>query len=155
MPLSLSSTSVTAELIQSAPVNRLINEDSGLPQISQSLQYAPFNPSYAYLDNSTDYVEFFDNSFDTKQNGYAGGSLQQVLSGVSDTDHTTCKILICAVLVAYPQLSRFRRQLVDQTWHIRIRMAAFGLGRVWYWQGDLHARRRTDVESEWGPFMVL
>ncbi|KAK4703593.1 beta-glucan synthesis-associated protein KRE6, partial [Phenoliferia sp. Uapishka_3] len=81
---------------------------SGGGQISQSGQWvnytlhnaaslltpalqAPFNPSYLFLNTSTDYVEYFDNAANSRANTYLGGAYQQVTSGLSDTDVTTCE----------------------------------------------------------------
>ncbi|GAA5891632.1 hypothetical protein JCM5296_005491 [Sporobolomyces johnsonii] len=66
-----------------------VSEATEIGQISQSAQWAPFNPSYTYINTSTEYVEFFDNTFETAANSYLGGAYQQVTSGLSNTDPAT------------------------------------------------------------------
>ncbi|BGP19126.1 hypothetical protein JCM10213v2_007213 [Rhodosporidiobolus nylandii] len=62
-----------------------VNGD-GTGNVSQSAQWAPFNPYYYFTKNdSTDYVEFFDNDALTSHNTYLGGVYQQVTSGLSNT----------------------------------------------------------------------
>ncbi|ORY91682.1 beta-glucan synthesis-associated protein-domain-containing protein [Leucosporidium creatinivorum] len=61
----------------------------GVGEVSMSGQWAPFNPSYEYVNSSTDYVEFFDNKYNTRANTYLGGAYQQVTSGLAETDPTT------------------------------------------------------------------
>ena len=58
-------------------------------EISQSAQWAPYNPNYEYVNTSTDYVEFYDNAFETWPNSYMGGVYQQVTSGLSYTNSST------------------------------------------------------------------
>lgn len=53
-------------------------------QVSQSAQWAPFNPAYEWVNNSKTY-EIFDSSL-TSFNSYAGGPLQQATSGLTYTD---------------------------------------------------------------------
>ncbi|GAA5900699.1 hypothetical protein JCM6882_000943 [Rhodosporidiobolus microsporus] len=61
----------------------------GIGEISQSAQWAPFNPSYAIDNSSTDYVDYTTNDFLTEANVYLGGTTQQVTSGLSHTDADT------------------------------------------------------------------
>ncbi|GAA5893040.1 uncharacterized protein JCM6883_007547 [Sporobolomyces salmoneus] len=69
-----------------------VNPYEEIGEISQSAQWAPFNPSYSYLNSSTDYVEWFPDAvekWDTHANVYQGGATQQVTSGLSQTDPDT------------------------------------------------------------------
>ncbi|GAA5981997.1 hypothetical protein JCM5350_000607 [Sporobolomyces pararoseus] len=61
-------------------------------EISQSAQWAPFNPGYTYVNTSTEYVEWFPDAIEkwnTHPNAYLGGAIQQVTSGLSETDPDT------------------------------------------------------------------
>ncbi|ORY28762.1 beta-glucan synthesis-associated protein-domain-containing protein [Naematelia encephala] len=53
--------------------------------VSQSGQWAPFNPHYEFLNTSTKYYEIFDDDI-TEINSYKGGVYQQATSGISQTD---------------------------------------------------------------------
>ncbi|GAA5832111.1 hypothetical protein JCM3766R1_003725 [Sporobolomyces carnicolor] len=69
-----------------------VNPYEQIGEVSQSAQWAPFNPSYAYLNTSTEYVEFYPDAVDkwnTHANVYQGGATQQVSSGLSQTDPDT------------------------------------------------------------------
>lgn len=66
-----------------------VNEKKGTGSVSQSAQWAPFNPNYEYLNTSSEFVEFFQTDFNSKANSYLGGAFQQVTSGLSTTDPTT------------------------------------------------------------------
>ncbi|GAA5934221.1 hypothetical protein JCM10213_003734 [Rhodosporidiobolus nylandii] len=61
----------------------------GIGEISQSAQWAPFNPGYEILNDTTEVVEFYDTKFNTIHNTYLGGNTQQVTSGLSETDPDT------------------------------------------------------------------
>ncbi|GAA5839457.1 hypothetical protein JCM11251_002731 [Rhodosporidiobolus azoricus] len=61
----------------------------GIGEISQSAQWAPFNPSYLIDNSSTEYADYTDNEFLTQANTYLGGTTQQVTSGLSHTDPNT------------------------------------------------------------------
>ncbi|KAL8291629.1 hypothetical protein RQP46_001887 [Phenoliferia psychrophenolica] len=56
---------------------RNVAADGG--HISQSGQWAPFNPSYEFINTSTEYVEYFDTKYATKANSY--------LDNITDTDN--------------------------------------------------------------------
>ncbi|CEQ40473.1 SPOSA6832_02100 [Sporobolomyces salmonicolor] len=66
-----------------------VSEATEIGQISQSAQWAPFNPSYTYINTSTEYVEFFDNTFETAANTYLGGAYQQGNTHNTTTDYQT------------------------------------------------------------------
>ncbi|GAA5891636.1 hypothetical protein JCM5296_005492 [Sporobolomyces johnsonii] len=66
-----------------------VSESTGIGQISQSAQWAPFNPYYKMLNSSTEYVEYYNNTFETAYNSYLGGAYQQVTSALSNTDPAT------------------------------------------------------------------
>ncbi|GAA5927478.1 uncharacterized protein JCM15063_005912 [Sporobolomyces koalae] len=69
-----------------------VNPYEQIGEISQSAQWAPFNPSYSYLNTSTEYVEWYPDAVDeynTHANVYLGGATQQVTSGLSQTDPAT------------------------------------------------------------------
>lgn len=42
------------------------------------------------INTSSEYVEFFDNEYNTVANTYLGGAMQQVTSGLAETDPATC-----------------------------------------------------------------
>ncbi|WVQ81378.1 hypothetical protein IAT38_003502 [Cryptococcus sp. DSM 104549] len=54
-------------------------------EVSQSSQWAPFNPHYSFLNTSDKYYEVFDDDA-TKINEYMGSVYQQATSGLSVTD---------------------------------------------------------------------
>ncbi|KAL8280352.1 hypothetical protein RQP46_007269 [Phenoliferia psychrophenolica] len=58
-------------------------------EISQTAQWAPFNPHYYFLNSTKDQVEYYTSPFHTKANEYKGGAYQQGTSGLSGTDPTT------------------------------------------------------------------
>ncbi|GAA6060271.1 hypothetical protein JCM10212_003971 [Sporobolomyces blumeae] len=69
-----------------------VNPYEQIGQVSQSAQWAPFNPSYHYINTSTEYVEFYPDAvskWSTEANEYLGGTTQQVTSGLSNTDPDT------------------------------------------------------------------
>ncbi|ORY69175.1 beta-glucan synthesis-associated [Leucosporidium creatinivorum] len=67
----------------------LVDAGTGKGQISQSAQWAPFNPNYLYVNKTTANAEFYDNDFGTYKNTYLGGVYQQVTSGLSYTNSST------------------------------------------------------------------
>ncbi|WWD21278.1 hypothetical protein CI109_105762 [Kwoniella shandongensis] len=54
-------------------------------EVSQSGQWAPFNPHYGYLNTSSKYFQVFDEET-THMNTYQGSIYQQATSGLSTTD---------------------------------------------------------------------
>ncbi|EAL19980.1 hypothetical protein CNBF3070 [Cryptococcus deneoformans B-3501A] len=68
----------------------------GKGQVSQSGQWAPFNPNYHFINSSSKYYEIYDNDV-TQINTYMGSVYQQATSGLSltnqvsnSTDETGC-----------------------------------------------------------------
>ncbi|GAA5870600.1 hypothetical protein JCM8547_002058 [Rhodosporidiobolus lusitaniae] len=66
-----------------------VDATNGIGEISQSAQWAPFNPGYAPDNSTTELMDFYDTDFLTEHNSYLGGSTQQVTSGLSHTDPDT------------------------------------------------------------------
>ncbi|KAK4685737.1 beta-glucan synthesis-associated protein KRE6, partial [Tremellales sp. Uapishka_1] len=62
----------------------LVTTDTQIGQVSQSGQWAPFNPYYKFINNSKTY-EIYNDSI-TALNGYSGGIYQQATSAISTTD---------------------------------------------------------------------
>ena len=62
-------------------------DDLGYSQgeVSQSAQYAPFNPYYGYINTSTEYVDFYVPLSKGWPNAYQGGVYQQAVSAVMNT----------------------------------------------------------------------
>nr|XP_019049754.1 hypothetical protein I302_00173 [Kwoniella bestiolae CBS 10118]OCF28684.1 hypothetical protein I302_00173 [Kwoniella bestiolae CBS 10118] len=58
-------------------------------EVSQSGQWAPYNPHYYFLNTSTKYYEIYDDTV-TKINEYMGSVYQQATSGLSVTDQVSC-----------------------------------------------------------------
>ncbi|KAL0247765.1 hypothetical protein I308_103843 [Cryptococcus tetragattii IND107] len=54
-------------------------------QVSQSGQWAPFNPNYYFINSSSEYYEIYDNDV-TQINSYMGSVYQQATSGLSLTN---------------------------------------------------------------------
>ncbi|KAK8844068.1 hypothetical protein IAR55_006862 [Kwoniella newhampshirensis] len=62
-----------------------VDATSRIGEVSQSGQFAPFNPGYGYLNTSTRYYQVYDDDV-THMNTYQGSVWQQAASGLSTTD---------------------------------------------------------------------
>ncbi|WVF65398.1 hypothetical protein IAT40_000125 [Kwoniella sp. CBS 6097] len=62
-----------------------VDQDTLIGHVSQSAQWAPYNPHYTFINSSTKYYDIYDPSI-TKINTYMGSVYQQATSGLSDTD---------------------------------------------------------------------
>jgi beta-glucan synthesis-associated protein KRE6 len=60
-----------------------VDTDTLIGKVSLSAQWAPFDPDYAFLNTSSTF-EIYDDQ--TEMNHYLGGSLQQSTSALSVTD---------------------------------------------------------------------
>ncbi|WWC91061.1 uncharacterized protein L201_006002 [Kwoniella dendrophila CBS 6074] len=63
-------------------------------EVSQSGQWAPYNPHYYFLNTSSEYYEIYDNDV-TKINTYMGSVYQQATSGLSVTNQVSQLSLLC------------------------------------------------------------
>lgn len=61
-----------------------VDSTTRVGMVSQSAQWAPFNPHYYFINDSSTYT-IYDETV-TELNGYQGGALQQATSGLSKTD---------------------------------------------------------------------
>ncbi|WRT69225.1 uncharacterized protein IL334_006209 [Kwoniella shivajii] len=66
-------------------------------EVSQSGQWAPFNPHYYFLNTSTNYYDVYDDDV-TKINTYMGSIYQQATSGLSVTDQVSHCSLTASML---------------------------------------------------------
>ncbi|KAI5480337.1 glycoside hydrolase family 16 protein [Pseudohyphozyma bogoriensis] len=112
----------------------IVEDDPVQGKVSQSSQWAPFNPSYDYLNNSTQYVEFFNSPFDTEANSYLGGVYQQVISGLSLSDGTT-----------YNSTTNFQTYGFEYTPSAR---NGYGTGEVTWAQGGEKMWRLSDLAMD-------
>ncbi|KAK4704516.1 beta-glucan synthesis-associated protein KRE6, partial [Phenoliferia sp. Uapishka_3] len=99
-------------------------------QISQTAQWAPFNPAYSYLNATTDEVEYYESPFDTKANTYKGGIYQQGTSGLSNTNVST-----------YDSTTSFAMYGLE---YVPTYMGGAGTGKITWLQEDLPMWTVTD-----------
>ncbi|KAI5478155.1 glycoside hydrolase family 16 protein [Pseudohyphozyma bogoriensis] len=99
--------------------------------VSQSAQWAPFNPYYYILNDTTAEVDLYTNaSYDTYMNTYLGGAYQQASSGVSNTVSST-----------YNSTTDFSVYGVDYT---PTYMASDGVGKIYWINNGENMWRITD-----------
>lgn len=114
--------------------------------VSQSAQWAPFNPSYAYLNDTASQSVIYDNTYGTTANTYAGGVYQQVRRALlwlcgSGADED----------VGYERAVRDGRddvRLQDEVREVWVRVHAELRWWLGYGLHPLDSGRRTDVEGE-------
>lgn len=58
-----------------------------LVEAASSSQWAPFNPSYTFLNRTASQVEYYDSPYETFANTYRGGAYQQVRSWPASHTH--------------------------------------------------------------------
>lgn len=61
-----------------------VDSETAIGHVSQSAQWAPFNPHYEFINNSQTYTIYDDDM--VHLNPYQGGIYQQATSGLALTD---------------------------------------------------------------------